>query len=69
MNATEPLDPKVQFVRYLGNAKEVKRLKVIPIRSASSNQRSEKKVLKFVDITADNSTNIIQMKPSKTGFQ
>ncbi|MDC0432722.1 hypothetical protein OAL96_00770 [bacterium] len=68
MNATEPLDPKVQFVRYLGNAKEVKKLKVIPIRNASSNQRSEAKVIKFEDLPADNSTNIIQMKPSKTGY-
>ena len=68
INATEPLDPKVQFVRYLGNAKEVKKLKVIPIGKTAANKNSQKKNNKPESISADNVTNIVEMKPSNTGY-
>ena len=68
INATEPLDPKVQFVRYLGNAKEVKKLKVIPLGKTATNKISRKKIDNPESISADNVTNIIEMKPSNTGY-
>ena len=68
INATEPLDPKVQFVRYLGNAKEVKKLKVIPIGKTATSKNSQKKNSSPESISADNVTNIVEMKPSNTGY-